>query len=109
MLGKPRTHRARVRSLLVEAMNLVIWLVVGAVIGFVGSLVMGTDAKQGRWTDLAVGIVGAVLAGLFVVPTVGLPTEQRDAFAYGTVLVSAVGAAILVIVVNVIRRTRRRP
>ncbi len=47
-------------------MNIVIWLVVGGVIGWVASLLMGTDGRQGIVLNVVVGIVGAALGGWLV-------------------------------------------
>ena len=44
-------------------MNLVIWLVVGGLIGWVASIIMGTDARQGIVLNVVVGIVGALQVG----------------------------------------------
>jgi uncharacterized membrane protein YeaQ/YmgE (transglycosylase-associated protein family) len=88
-------------------MSFLIGLVVGVVVGFVASLMMGTDAQKNRWVDFAVGIVGAIVAGLLVAPAVGLPL-QGGAFGFGAAVVSAVGAVLLLIAFNVIRRTRKR-
>ena len=49
-------------------MNLIIWLVVGGVIGWLASLIMKTDAQQGLVLNVVVGIVGALLGGWSVPP-----------------------------------------
>ena len=55
-------------------MNFIIWLVVGGLIGWVASLVMKTDAQQGLFLNVIVGIVGAVLGGWFISPLIGAGT-----------------------------------
>ncbi|HYE21918.1 MAG TPA: hypothetical protein VEA69_25990, partial [Tepidisphaeraceae bacterium] len=47
-------------------MNIVIWLIVGGVIGWLASLVMKTDKQQGVVMNVVVGIVGAMLGGLLL-------------------------------------------
>jgi uncharacterized membrane protein YeaQ/YmgE (transglycosylase-associated protein family) len=47
-------------------MNLIIWLVVGGVIGWLASLVMKTDAQQGMFLNVVVGIVGALIGGAII-------------------------------------------
>ena len=42
-------------------MNLIIWLVIGGIIGWLASLVMKTDAQQGMILNIVVGVVGALL------------------------------------------------
>ena len=45
-------------------MGIIIWLIVGGVVGWLASLIMRTDAQQGIILNIVVGIVGAVIAGL---------------------------------------------
>jgi len=48
--------------------NFIIWIIAGAVIGWVASLIMRTNKRQGLIADIVVGIVGAFLAGYFLSP-----------------------------------------
>ena len=85
-------------------MNIIIWLVVGGVIGWLASLVMKTDAQQGIILNVIVGIVGAMLGGWLISPLVGVGTINQDTFSLPAMLVSFVGAAILLAIVNLVRR-----
>ena len=85
-------------------MNFIVWLVVGGLIGWVASMVMKTDSQQGIVLNVVVGIVGAFIAGWFVSPLVGVGTINQDNFSLPALLVSFVGAAILLAVVNLVRR-----
>lgn len=85
-------------------MNLIIWLIVGGLVGWAASLLMRTDAQQGIVLNVIVGIVGAALAGFFVSPLLGLPTINEGVFSLGSLLVSLVGAVILLAIVNLVRR-----
>lgn len=85
-------------------MNIIIWLVVGGVIGWLASLVMKTDAQQGIILNVIVGIVGAMLGGWLISPLVGVATINQDTFSLPAMLVSFVGAAILLAIVNLVRR-----
>lgn len=85
-------------------MNLIIWLIVGGLVGWAASLLMRTDAQQGIVLNVVVGIVGAALAGFFVSPLLGLPTINEGVFSLGALLVSLVGAVILLAIVNLVRR-----
>lgn len=85
-------------------MNLIIWLVIGGLLGWVASLIMRTDAQQGVLLNVVVGIVGALLGGWFISPMVGVPTINEGAFSVGALLVSLVGAVILLAIVNLVRR-----
>jgi len=88
--------------------NLVVWLVVGGVLGWIASLVMRTDAQQGIFLNIVVGIVGAAIAGLLVSPLIGVPTINQNAFSVGALLVSLIGAIVLLAIVNLFRRGRAR-
>jgi len=89
-------------------MNLIIWLVVGGVIGWVASLIMKTDAQQGLFLNVVVGIVGALLGGWLISPLVGAGTVNQGDFSLAGLLVSLVGAVILLFIVNLIRRRAPR-
>ena len=89
-------------------MNLVIWLVVGGVIGWIASLIMKTDAQQGIFLNVIVGIVGSVLGGWLLSPLVGAGTLNQGDFSLMGLLVSLAGAIILLFLVNLIRRRAPR-
>jgi uncharacterized membrane protein YeaQ/YmgE (transglycosylase-associated protein family) len=89
-------------------MNIIIWLVVGGVIGWVASKIMATDAQQGIILNVVVGIVGAVLGGWLISPMVGEGTINSGDFSLGGLVVSLIGAIILLAVVNLFRRSRLR-
>ena len=85
-------------------MDLIIWLIVGGIVGWLASVLMHTDARQGIFLNVIVGIVGAALAGFFISPMVGLPTINQGVFSVGSLVVSLIGAVILLAVVNLMRR-----
>ena len=89
-------------------MNLIIWLVIGGVIGWIASLIMKTDAQQGLFLNVVVGIVGALLGGWLLSPLVGAGTLNQGDFSLAGLLVSLAGAIILLFVVNLIRRRSPR-
>ena len=89
-------------------MNFLIWLVVGGLIGWVASMVMKTDGQQGIVLNVIVGIVGAFLGGLLISPLVGVPSINQNAFSLGAMLVSLLGAIILLAIVNLFRRGKAR-
>lgn len=85
-------------------MNFIIWLVVGGLIGWLASVLMKTNDQQGLVLNVIVGIVGAFLAGWLITPLVGLSTINQNNFSLGGLLVSFVGAAILLAIVSLFRR-----
>jgi len=84
-------------------MNFVIWLVVGGLIGWVASIIMKTNAQQGMILNVVVGIVGAMLGGWLISPLVGAGTVNQGDFSLGALLVSLVGAVILLAIVKFFR------
>jgi uncharacterized membrane protein YeaQ/YmgE (transglycosylase-associated protein family) len=88
-------------------MGILIWLIVGGVVGWLASIIMRTDAQQGILMNVIVGIVGALLAGFIVSPMLGVGTIN-DGVSVGTFLVSLIGAVILLAIVNLFRRGSAR-
>lgn len=85
--------------------NFFLWLLFGALVGWLASLVMRTDAQQGLLLNIVVGIVGAFLGGLvFNFLGVGGATINSSNFSLGALLVSFIGAVILLAIVNLVRR-----
>lgn len=89
-------------------MNLIIWLVVGGLIGWVASLIMKTDAQQGLILNIVVGVVGALLGGWFLSPMLGAGTINNNDFSVAALGVSLLGAIVLLAIVNLIRRGTAR-
>jgi uncharacterized membrane protein YeaQ/YmgE (transglycosylase-associated protein family) len=89
-------------------MNIIIWLAVGGLIGWMASLIVRTDARQGLLLNVVVGIVGAVLGGWFLSPFVGVSTINQGNFSLASLVVSLVGAVALLAIVNLIRRGAAR-
>ena len=88
-------------------MGILVWLIVGGVVGWLASIVMRTDAQQGILLNVIVGIVGALLAGFVVSPLLGIGTINQG-ISIATFLVSLIGAVILLAIVNLFRRGRVR-
>jgi uncharacterized membrane protein YeaQ/YmgE (transglycosylase-associated protein family) len=84
--------------------NVIMWLVVGGAIGWLASLVMKTDNQQGILLNVVVGIVGSVVAGWVISPLLGAGTINQGNFTLPSLVVSFLGALILLAVVNVFRR-----
>lgn len=85
-------------------MNLIIALIVGGIIGWLASLVMRTDAQQGIFLNIIVGIVGSLLGSFLLGPLLGGGNIMSGAFDIRTLLVALLGAIILLAVVNLFRR-----
>jgi uncharacterized membrane protein YeaQ/YmgE (transglycosylase-associated protein family) len=88
--------------------NFIVWLVVGGLIGWVASMLMRTDAQQGVMLNVVVGIIGAALGGWLISPLMGIGTINQGAFSAGALVVSLLGAVILLAIVNLVRRGSAR-
>jgi len=88
-------------------MGFLVWLIVGGIVGWLASLIMRTDAQQGILLNVIVGIVGAFLGGLLIAPLVGVGSIN-EGISIGSVIVSLIGAVILLAIVNLFRRGRVR-
>lgn len=89
-------------------MNFIIFLIVGGLIGWIASMIMRTDAQQGVILNIVVGIVGALLGGLLLAPMFGTGTITQGNFSLPGLLVSLLGAVILLALFNLLRRGRVR-
>jgi uncharacterized membrane protein YeaQ/YmgE (transglycosylase-associated protein family) len=89
-------------------MNLLVWLVVGGIVGWVASLIMKTDGQQGIVLNVVVGIVGSLIAGFFLTPMLGQGTINSGNFSAMGLLLSLVGSVILLAVVGLVRRGATR-
>ena len=85
-------------------MGLIILLVVGGLIGWVASMIMRTDGQQGVILNVVVGIVGALLAGWIVTPLVGGAPITSGEISIQSILVSLLGAVVLLAIINLVRR-----
>ena len=85
--------------------NFIIWLLLGALVGWLASIVMRTDAQQGALLNIVVGIVGAFLGG-FLMNLLGLGGSNINSndFSIPSLLVSFIGAVVLLGIVNMFRR-----
>ena len=84
--------------------GIIVWLVVGGVVGWLASLIMRTDAQQGLLLNIVVGIVGAFIGGL-IFNKGDINNAPLNVTAF---IVSLIGAVILLAIVNLFRRGRLR-
>jgi uncharacterized membrane protein YeaQ/YmgE (transglycosylase-associated protein family) len=84
-------------------MNLLIWLLIGGLIGWVASMFMGTNERQGIILNVVVGIVGAFLGGWLLSGLFGSSTINQGNFSLSGMLVSLLGAIILLAIVRLVR------
>ena len=88
-------------------MNFIIWIVVGGLLGWAASVIMKTEEQQGIVLNVAVGTVGtvgALIGGWLLAPLFGTGTINKNDFNLGALVVSLLGAVILLAVVNLVRK-----
>jgi uncharacterized membrane protein YeaQ/YmgE (transglycosylase-associated protein family) len=89
-------------------LDALVWFISGAVIGGVASLLMRDDEDSGVFVNVLVGILGALAAGWFVAPWLGVPVARALSFNFAALAVALVGAVVLLAIVGAVRRARRR-
>ncbi len=82
-------------------MGIILWIIFGALVGWVASLIMKTDAEQGPILNIVVGIVGAVIGG-YLMSVLG--ESGVSGFNLYSLLVALLGACILIAIVRAVRR-----
>ena len=85
-------------------MNFILWIIIGGILGWIASIIMRTNAQQGLFLNIAVGIIGALVAGFVLTPLFGIGTINQNNFSLPALLVSLLGAIILLAIVNLFRR-----
>jgi len=90
-------------------MGIIIWLIVGGIIGWLASMIMKTDGQQGIFLNIIVGIIGAFLGG-WIGGLLGIGGGDINSgdFSLSGLLMSLVGAVVLLAIVNLFRRGRPR-
>lgn len=90
-------------------MGIIIWLIVGGVIGWLASMIMKTDGQQGIFLNIIVGIIGAFLGG-WIGGLLGIGGGDINSgdFSLSGMLMSLVGAVVLLAIVNLFRRGKMR-
>ena len=86
-------------------MNIIIYLIAGAVVGYIASRIMRTNSQQGLLMDIVVGVIGAFLAGYFISPLLGVGTIN-DAITIPTLLVTLLGSVVLLWIYKMVAARR---
>ena len=85
-------------------MNFILWLIIGGLLGWIASMIMHTNAQQGIFLNIVVGIIGAMVAGLLLTPLLGIGTINQNNLSLPALFISLLGAIILLAIVNLFRR-----
>lgn len=84
-------------------MSIIVWLVMGGIVGWIASMIMGTNGQQGIILNVVVGIVGALLGGWLISPLLGAGSIN-DGITFMSFIVSLIGAVILLAILSFFRR-----
>jgi uncharacterized membrane protein YeaQ/YmgE (transglycosylase-associated protein family) len=83
--------------------NFLIWIIAGGVVGWLASLIMKTNSRQGTISDIIVGIVGAFVGGYLLSPLFNVSTINENNYSIPALLVSLGGAVILLAISKLFR------
>jgi uncharacterized membrane protein YeaQ/YmgE (transglycosylase-associated protein family) len=83
-------------------MNWIVWIIFGAIAGWIASIVMGRNAQMGALANIVVGIVGAIIGGWIMSAFGG---GGVSGFNLPSLIVAILGAVVLLFVVGFVRRT----
>lgn len=84
-------------------MNIILWIVVGALAGWIASMIMKTDAQMGAVANIVVGILGAFIGGFLVNLLFGANVDPNG-LNVGSILTAIFGAVVLLGAVKLFRR-----
>ena len=85
-------------------MGIIILVIIGGILGWLASMVMRTDGQQGVLLNVVVGIIGALLAGFVINPLIGGGNIMAGDYSASSLVVSFLGAVVLLAIVNLVRR-----
>ena len=84
-------------------MNFIVWIIFGALAGWIASMIMGANARMGALANIVVGIVGALIGGFLMTNVFG--AQGVTGFNLTSLLVAVAGAVILLFLVGMVRRS----
>ena len=87
--------------------TLVVWVVIGAIAGWLASIVMRTNGRQGLLQDIVVGVIGGIIGG-FLFNALGVGGRVTG-FNLTSIVVAFVGAIVLLVLVRLLTGRRVLP
>lgn len=87
-----------------DPVNILVWIIVGGIAGWLASLVMRTNREQGLLEDIVIGIVGGLLAG-FLLDVLDIGEGAVTGLNIGSIFAAFIGAVILLAIIRAVRRT----
>jgi len=77
--------------------NIILWIIFGALAGWIASIIMRTNAEQGGVANIIIGILGAIIGGWIARSLFGY---DADGFSLGSLIIAIIGAVILLAVLR---------
>lgn len=84
-------------------MDIIIWIIVGALAGWIASMIMRTDAQMGMLANIVVGILGAFIGGFILNNVLGIGVVAGQ-FSFSGILAAIFGAVVLLAILKAVRR-----
>jgi uncharacterized membrane protein YeaQ/YmgE (transglycosylase-associated protein family) len=88
-----------------DSLNIIVWLLIGLVAGLVTTLITQTNTRQGMLLDVIVGVTGGFVGGFILSVLNGMGTDVIVGINISGMIVALVGAAILLILYEFLRRS----
>jgi uncharacterized membrane protein YeaQ/YmgE (transglycosylase-associated protein family) len=90
-----------------DPINIVVWLIVGGVVGLVVSFLIETETGAGRLADVIVGALGGLIGG-YILNILGVASQtDLKVFHLPSAAIALIGAAVLLAVLEILRRANR--
>lgn len=83
-------------------LGIILMLVIGGIIGWLASMAMRTHTRQGVAVNAAIGFVGALIGGFLLPPLLGGGSIPATAFDVRSLVLSFLGAVILLVLINLL-------
>jgi uncharacterized membrane protein YeaQ/YmgE (transglycosylase-associated protein family) len=89
--------------------DIIAWVIMGGLVGWIASMIMGTDARQGAMANIVVGILGAFIGGFIMNLFGGAGASAADAFSWQSFFVALLGAVVLLFIYRAATRGSHHP
>lgn len=86
--------------------NIITWIILGALAGWIGSKIMKTDEQQGGFANVVIGIIGAFLGG-WLISFAGIDVATGS-LTWQSILTAILGSVVLIGILNLIRKGKVR-
>lgn len=86
-----------------DPVNIIVWIIIGAIAGWLASIVMKTNRQQGLVEDIIIGVIGGFLGGIILnALNIGGGVSGLN---IASILTAFIGAIVLLALLRMVRRT----